>query len=82
MNLATTPSGPRLVQVDPEFEFHKASRGALQLTTLDTGAWGDERIVPSWPVSTSFTLADVTMPRIRYACKVDVPAMAGTETVR
>jgi len=82
MNLATTPAGPRLVQVDPEFEFQKASRGALQLTTLDTGAWGDDRIVPSWPVSTSFTVADVTMPRIRYTCKVDVPAMAGTETIR
>jgi hypothetical protein len=82
MNLARTPGGPRLVQVDPEFEFHKANRGKLQLTTFDAGAWGDDRIVPSWPVSTSFTVADVTMPRIRYTCKVDIPAMAGTETVR
>jgi len=82
MNLASTPAGPRLVQVDPEFEFQKASRGKLQLTTLDTGAWGDDRIVPSWPVSTSFTVADVTLPRLRYTCKLDVPAMAGTETLR
>jgi hypothetical protein len=82
MNLASTPAGPRLVQVDPEFEFQKASRGKLQLTTLDAGAWGDDRIVPSWPVSTSFTVADVTLPKLRYTCKLDVPAMAGTETIR
>ena len=82
MNLARTPDGERLVQVDPEFEFSKASRGRLQLTTFDAAAWGESRIVPSWPVSTSFTVADVTLPRIRYACKVDVPAMVGTETIR
>lgn len=82
MNLARTPAGERLVQVDPEFEFTKASRGRLQLTTFDAAAWGEARIVPSWPVSTSFTVANVTMPRIRYTCKVDVPAMVGTETVR
>jgi hypothetical protein len=82
MNLAHTPAGDRLVQVDPEFEFHKASRGRLQLTTFDAGAWGEARIVPSWPVSTSFTVADVTLPRLRYTCKLDVPAMAGTETIR
>ena len=81
MNLAQTPSGTRLVQVDPEFAFHKATRGKLHVDVFDAAAWGDDRIVPSWPVATSFTLADVTMPRIRYICKVDVPALQGTETV-
>jgi hypothetical protein len=82
MNLASTPAGLRLVQVDPEFEFHKASRGRLQLDVFDAAAWGESRLVPSWPVSVSTTVADVTMPVIRYTCKIDVPAMAGTETLR
>jgi hypothetical protein len=33
-------------------------------------------------VSTSFTVADVTLPKLRYTCKLDVPAMACTETLR
>jgi hypothetical protein len=81
MNLANTPNGPRLVQVDAEFEFVKASRGRLQLDVFDAAAWGDERIRPSWPVSASFAVANVTMPVLRYACRVDVAAMVGTETV-
>lgn len=81
MNLAHTPSGPRLVQVDPEFEFHKADRGAIKLDAFDAGAWGESRLVPSWPVSCSYTVADVTLPRLRYLCKVDVPALQGTELI-
>ena len=82
MNLASTPNGPRLVQVDPEFEFTKASRGRLQVDTFDAAALGDDRIRLSWPVSTSYAVANVTMPRIRYTCRVDVSAMVGTETLR
>ena len=81
MNLAHTPSGPRLVQVDPEFVFHKADRGKPYVEVFDAGELGDDRIVLSWPVAASFTVADVTLPKLRYLCKVDVPAMAGTEPV-
>jgi hypothetical protein len=81
MNLAHTPDGPRLVQVDPEFEFTKANRGKLQLDVFDAAAWGDARIVPSWPVSTSVATANVTLPKLRYVCKLDVPALQGTETI-
>jgi len=82
MNLAQTPNGARLVQVDPEFTFHKANRGRLQVDAFDPGAFGEDRIALSWPVSTSFAVADITMPRIRYVCRTDVPALQGTETLR
>ncbi|HVM53339.1 MAG TPA: acetoacetate decarboxylase family protein [Acidimicrobiales bacterium] len=82
MHLAETPSGPRLVQVDPEFTFHRADRGKPRLHVFDAAAVGDERIVPSWPVSSSFAITDITLPALRYVCRVDVPAMAGTEPVR
>ena len=82
MNLAHAPNGVRLVQVDPEFTFHKANRGHLQVDAFDPGAFGEDRISLSWPVSASFAVADITMPRIRYVCRTDVPALQGTETLR
>ena len=81
MHLARTPRGPRLVQVDPEFTFHRADRGRPDLVTFDAAAWGDDRIRPVFPVSASYTVADVTLPRLRYVSKADVPALQGTETV-
>ena len=82
MHLATTPMGPRLVQVDPDFTFHKADRGEPVLDVFDAEAFGDGRVVPSWPVSASATVADITLPKLRYVSKPDVPALAGTEPVR
>src|SRR5581483_8591548 len=41
MNLADTPNGLRLVQVDPEYTFQRAERGKPVLRTFDAGAWGD-----------------------------------------
>lgn len=82
MHLAETPTGRRLVQVDPELVIHRADRGKPRLDVFDAAAVGDERIVPTWPVSASSTVADITMPRLRYICKVDVPALMGTEPAR
>jgi len=79
MHLARTPNGVRLVQVDPEYIFHRAERGDPHVTTFDAGAWGDPRIEPVWPVAASFAIADVTLPKLRYFCRTDVPAMQGTE---
>ena len=79
MHLARTPRGVRLVQVDPEYVFHRAERGRPQLASFDPSAWGDARIEPVWPVAASFAIADVTLPKLRYLCDPDVPAMQGTE---
>lgn len=81
MHLARTPLGVRLVQVDPEFTFHRVERGRPALATFDAAAWGDQRIVPVHPVSASYAVADVTLPRLRYVCRTDVPALEGTEAL-
>lgn len=81
MNLAETPRGTRLVQVDPEFTFHRAERGRPHLSVFDAAAWGDARIEPCWPVSASVTVADITLPKLRYLCRLDVPAFQGTESL-
>lgn len=81
MNPARTPRGLRLVQVDPEYTFHKAERGSPELDTFDPAAWGEARVVPVYPVSATIAVADIVMPRIRYLCKLDVTALQGTEKV-
>jgi hypothetical protein len=81
MNLAETPRGLRLVQVDPEYTFHKAERGKPSLASFEAAAWGDARVRPCWPVSASITVADITLPKLRYVCRPDVPALSGTEAL-
>src|SRR2546423_180342 len=81
MNPANTPEGFRLVQVDPEFTFHKADRGRPSLSDFDAGAWGDDRVRPVYPVSASSAVADIKLPKIRYIARLDVPALEGTKAL-
>jgi Acetoacetate decarboxylase (ADC) len=74
-------TSPRLVQVDTEYEFHRADRGRPVLHTFDARAWGDERLVPTVPISASVTTCDVTIMPVRYLCNPDIPAAEGTELV-
>ncbi len=81
MNLARTPRGPRLVQVEPRYQIHRVERGWPRLTAFDAAAWGDARLQPVYPVSASLAVADITIPRIRFVCRPDVLAFDGTEAV-
>lgn len=81
MNLAQTPRGLRLVQVDPEFAIERAERGQPLLRHFDAEAWRCSGVRPSSPISASFTVAEVTLPSLRYVCRPDVLAFEGTERV-
>lgn len=70
---------PRLVQVDPELTFHRASRGRPRLDDFDPAAWGDERIEPVYPVSAWYAVCDLALPQVRYICDPAKPAFEGTE---
>jgi hypothetical protein len=82
MNLARTPMGLRLVQVDPEHRIDRAERGRPRLLSFDAEAWGDVRMRPVHPISGSIAVGDVKLPRLRYVCRPDVLAFTGTEAVR
>jgi hypothetical protein len=71
----------RLVQMDPEFTFHKASRGSARLEAFDPQAWGDERVTVTYPVSVWYALCDLTLPKVRYLSDPTVPALQGTEKI-
>jgi hypothetical protein len=81
VHLARTPRGLRLVQVDPEFDVARAERGRPLVQRFDADAWGCTGARLSAPLSGSFSIADVTLPALRYACKPEVLAFLGTERV-
>jgi hypothetical protein len=81
MNLAIVEDKPQLVQIDPEFTFHKAERGRPILHAFEAGAWHLGGVEISYPVSSSFAVTDVSFPAIRYVVNPDVPALAGSRKV-
>lgn len=66
LNLADTPEGRQLLQVDPEYVIVSADRGRPLIRSFDAAAWGDADIVPTWPISGSHLRAEVTLPSLRY----------------
>ena len=72
-----------LVQVDPEYVFSKAERGKPRVVTLDHEAFGATASTLNVmnPIMACFTTADVTLPKIRYICNPELPAMQGTTKV-
>ena len=56
----------RLVQVDAEYVFKNADRGAPQLLEFDAEAFNVPGCEPIWPVSASYTTVDINLPAIRY----------------
>ena len=81
LNLADTPRGWRLVQVDPELTPTRAERLRPKLSAFAPAAWGDPRLDPYFPVSASITLADIVIPAIRFVCRPEETAFTGTEKV-
>ena len=78
LQLAHTPLGLRLVQVDAEYVIHKAEVGQPELLCFDAGAWGDDRLQPTAPIVGSATDAELTLPGLRFVCDPDRPATEGT----
>lgn len=72
---------PRLLQVDPEFTFHRADRGRPEVNVLDQAACNAEGVEVTWPVSASLCAADVTLPRIRFIVDPEMPATQSTERI-
>ena len=79
MNLARTPRGVRLVQVEARYNVERVERGRPTVRRFDGAAWGEPRLEPVYPVAGSVAVATVTLPRLRFVCRPDVLAFEGTE---
>jgi hypothetical protein len=81
MNLAHTPKGLRLIQVEPRYQLIRAERGRPQVSTFNGAVWSVPELRPVYPISASLAAADITIPSIRFLCRPDVWAFEGTEAV-
>ena len=79
LNLAATPRGPRLLQVEPEYTLVRAERLRPRLLSFHPEGWGDRHLDPYFPVSASLASAVIVIPRMRFVCRPDVLAFQGTE---
>ncbi|WP_420436679.1 hypothetical protein [Candidatus Poriferisodalis sp.] len=82
MNLAHTPLGLRLVQVETHHDPSRVERLAARIDAIDAGAWGQPLLDPYWVVSCSVSLGDIEIPAIRFVCDPALPAADGTERVQ
>jgi hypothetical protein len=81
LNLAETPNGLRLVQLDLDVVPERVERLHPSLEAFDAAAWGNDLLDPWYPVSASVAVGTATLPPVRYVCRPDVLAFEGTETV-
>lgn len=82
MNLAHTPLGLRLVQIETHHEPSRVERLAARIDSFDAAAWGQPLLDPYWVVSCSVSLEDIEVPPIRFVCDPAKPAAEGTERVQ
>lgn len=69
----------RLLQIDPVHEIRTADRGKPALRSFDADAWGAPGLRTNYAVSGSIVVADVTLPKLRFAIDPEKPAYLGTE---
>ena len=71
-----------LVQVDPEYTFSKAERGKPRVALLDADAFhAGASLRLANPISACFVVAEATLPKLRYICNPELPALQGTTKV-
>ena len=81
MNLAHTPNGLRLMQVEADHASNRVERLCGRIAGFDAAAWGSQLLDPYHVVSASIALGEVTFAPIRFVCRVDELAFTGTEAV-
>lgn len=81
LNLAHTPMGLRLMQVEANPTTWQVDRLTASLNQFDGAAWGNELLVPSRVIAASVVKLDLSFPPVRFVCKADELAFTGTQAV-
>lgn len=81
LNLAQTPVGLRLLQVEFGVAARTSERLRARLDAFESSAWGDGRLDPYHVVTASLARAEVTFAPIRFVLRPDELAFTGTEPV-
>jgi len=81
LNLAHTPMGLRLMQIEAHTEASQVDRLQGQLLEFDGAALGNPLLEPVYTVSASVAKISMSFPPVRFVCKADELAFTGTEAV-
>jgi hypothetical protein len=81
LNLARTPKGVKLVQVDVSFDFKSSARGVPAIATFQGAELGFPYAMPVDPVSGTLVHASVAFSPIRFLADAAVTAESGGITV-
>jgi hypothetical protein len=81
LNLAETPAGLRLVQVEFQVVPTRVERLTARLEGFDAAAWGEQRLDPYFVVTASVASGAVTFAPLRFLLRPDELAFTGTETI-
>jgi len=78
---AHTPKGLRLLQVDASYHVHRSERGRAFLDCFSADEWNEPRVRPTNSVAATFTIADLTLEKLRFMGRPEVNAFEGTESL-
>ncbi len=81
LNLAHTPNGVRLVQLEADHTAVRVERLQARLLCFDALAWGNPLLDPYNVVSSSLASETIVFPPLRFLCKADELAFTGTEAI-
>jgi hypothetical protein len=81
MNLAHTPNGLRLMQVEMNADPRQVERLTARIEAFDGRALADERLQPARVIAASVVTMDAEFPPVRFVCNPDELAFTGTEAV-
>ena len=79
LNLADTPNGRRLVQVEAHHEAEGVERVQARIVEFDAASWGSDALDPYYVVTATVGRdRSITLPAVRFVCRADVSAFEGT----
>lgn len=82
ITLARVDGAAQLVQVDPHYTLHQASRGRADVRRFEPEAWNAGPVELTTPISASASTCDTDFPRIRFVMDPETPVVRGTRKVR
>jgi hypothetical protein len=82
VTLARVDGAAQLIQVDPHYTLHQASRGRAAVSRFEPEAWNAGPVGLTTPISASASTCDTDLPRIRFVMDPETPVVRGTRKVR
>ncbi len=81
LNLAHTPKGLRMLQVEMQTSASQVERLRPRILTFDGAAWGNPLLAPSHVIAATVSTMHLVLPAVRFVCRADELAFTGTESV-